>query len=134
MCHPGWREYAPLPSASNQVDEASKQPNGETSGVRSSSITPEPELSSSHPTSASSSPHALLSNSRFFRFINVLEDDLMREGIKQYSEWPTIPQLYVRGQFIGGADITAAMFRDKSLHEAIKSALVAMKHPLGEGK
>ena len=40
-----------------------------------------------------------------FKGINVLEDTKLREGIKQFSDWPTIPQLYVKGEFIGGCDI-----------------------------
>ena len=44
-----------------------------------------------------------------FRGINVLEDDEIREGIKAYSDWPTIPQLYVKGEFVGGCDIAIEM-------------------------
>ena len=44
-----------------------------------------------------------------FRGINVLEDDNIREGIKAYSDWPTIPQLYVKGEFVGGCDIITEM-------------------------
>ena len=44
-----------------------------------------------------------------FRGINVLEDDTIREGIKVYSDWPTIPQLYVKGEFVGGCDIITEM-------------------------
>jgi monothiol glutaredoxin len=43
--------------------------------------------------------------------INVLESDELRQGIKAYSEWPTIPQLYVKGEFVGGADIVREMFQ-----------------------
>ena len=45
-----------------------------------------------------------------FESINVLENDEMREGIKRYSDWPTIPQLYVKGEFLGGCDIVKEMF------------------------
>ena len=45
-----------------------------------------------------------------FRSIDVLEDDHIREGIKEYSDWPTIPQLYIKGQFIGGCDIVSEMY------------------------
>ena len=45
-----------------------------------------------------------------FRGINVLEDDNLREGIKSFSNWPTIPQLYVKGEFVGGCDIIREMF------------------------
>ena len=43
--------------------------------------------------------------------VNVLESDDLRQGIKAYSEWPTIPQLYVKGEFVGGADIVREMFQ-----------------------
>ncbi len=44
-----------------------------------------------------------------FKDINVLSDEKLREGIKQYSDWPTIPQLYVKGEFVGGCDIVTEM-------------------------
>ena len=47
--------------------------------------------------------------------INVLEDPEIREGIKKYSDWPTIPQLYVKGEFIGGCDIVKEMFESGEL-------------------
>ena len=50
-----------------------------------------------------------------FRGINVLEDDSIREGIKAYSDWPTIPQLYVKGEFVGGCDIIREMFEEGEL-------------------
>ncbi len=43
--------------------------------------------------------------------VNVLESEELRQGIKAYSEWPTIPQLYVKGEFVGGADIVREMFQ-----------------------
>ena len=46
-----------------------------------------------------------------YKGINVLEDDAIRQGIKDYSNWPTIPQLYVKGEFVGGADIIREMFQ-----------------------
>ncbi len=46
-----------------------------------------------------------------YKGVNVLEDDDMREGIKQYAKWPTIPQLYVKGEFVGGCDIIREMFQ-----------------------
>ena len=52
-----------------------------------------------------------------FHDINVLEDDDIREGIKVYSNWPTIPQLYVKGEFIGGADIMTEMYQSGELHQ-----------------
>lgn len=53
--------------------------------------------------------------------INVLEDDGVRQGIKEYSEWPTIPQLYVKGEFIGGADIMNEMFESGELQALLKT-------------
>ena len=56
-----------------------------------------------------------------FKGINVLENTELREGIKEYSEWPTIPQLYIKEEFIGGCDIVKEMFEkgelQKKLHE-----------------
>lgn len=51
---------------------------------------------------------------------NVLEDQAVREGIKTFSEWPTIPQLYVKGEFVGGCDITKEMFENGELREFMK--------------
>ena len=51
--------------------------------------------------------------------VNVLEDQAIREGIKQYSSWPTIPQLYVNGEFMGGCDVTRQMFNTGALHQAL---------------
>lgn len=53
---------------------------------------------------------------------NVLEDDILRENIKSFSHWPTIPQLYVNGQFIGGCDIVTEMYKDGSLKPYFESA------------
>ena len=59
-----------------------------------------------------------------FKGINVLEDTALREGIKEYSDWPTIPQLYIKKKFIGGCDIIKEMFEkgelQKILNEEIK--------------
>lgn len=52
--------------------------------------------------------------------INVLEDDGVRQGIKEFSEWPTIPQLYVKGEFIGGADIMNEMYESGELQTLLK--------------
>ncbi len=51
--------------------------------------------------------------------VNVLDDDAIRQGIKDYSHWPTIPQLYVRGEFIGGSDIMMEMYESGELKEAL---------------
>ena len=53
--------------------------------------------------------------------INVLEDDGVRQGIKEFSNWPTIPQLYVKGEFIGGADILNEMFEAGELKTLLQA-------------
>jgi len=53
--------------------------------------------------------------------VNVLEDEEIRQGIKGYSNWPTIPQLYVKGEFVGGSDIMAEMFEAGELAPLLKS-------------
>jgi len=53
--------------------------------------------------------------------VNVLEDGEVRQGIKEFSNWPTIPQLYVKGEFIGGADIMNEMFDSGELQDLLKS-------------
>ena len=55
-----------------------------------------------------------------FCAVNVLEHDLIRSEIKNYSDWPTIPQLYVKGEFVGGCDIMTSMFNDGSMEELMK--------------
>ena len=62
-----------------------------------------------------------------FRGINVLEDDDIREGIKVYSDWPTIPQLYVKGEFIGGCDIIREMYESGELMEMLQTHGVEAK-------
>lgn len=54
-------------------------------------------------------------DTKAIKTVNVLEDDAIRQGIKEYSNWPTIPQLYVKGEFIGGADIVREMFKTGEL-------------------
>ena len=53
--------------------------------------------------------------------VNVLENDAVRQGIKEYSDWPTIPQLYVNGEFVGGADIMMEMYEAGELQELLKA-------------
>ncbi len=53
--------------------------------------------------------------------INVLEDEKIRQGIKEYSNWPTIPQLYIKGEFIGGSDIMMEMYESGELQQLINS-------------
>lgn len=55
-----------------------------------------------------------------FATIDVLQDDEIRQGIKVYANWPTIPQLYIKGEFIGGSDIIAEMFEAGELQELLK--------------
>ncbi|WP_314342476.1 Grx4 family monothiol glutaredoxin [Simonsiella muelleri] len=56
-----------------------------------------------------------------FSTFNVLEDDEIRQGIKEYANWPTIPQLYVNGEFVGGADIMMEMLEAGELTELLKA-------------
>lgn len=55
-----------------------------------------------------------------FKDVDVLADPVVREGIKQYSQWPTIPQLYIKGEFIGGCDIAREMFQSGELQALLK--------------
>ncbi len=55
-----------------------------------------------------------------FHDINVLEDNNIREGIKKFADWPTIPQLYIKGEFIGGCDIIKEMYQSGELQELLK--------------
>jgi monothiol glutaredoxin len=56
-----------------------------------------------------------------FEAINVLENEEIRNGIKIYSDWPTIPQLYVKGEFVGGCDIIKEMFEKGELKELLEN-------------
>jgi len=56
-----------------------------------------------------------------FKGINVLENEEIRNGIKVYSDWPTIPQLYIKGEFVGGCDIIKEMFEKGELKELLKT-------------
>ena len=56
-----------------------------------------------------------------FKGVNVLDDDGIRQGIKDYSDWPTIPQLYVKGEFIGGCDIIREMYETGELLEMLNT-------------
>lgn len=55
-----------------------------------------------------------------FKDVNVLEDSIIREGIKQFTDWPTIPQLYVKGEFVGGCDIVREMYENGELAELME--------------
>jgi len=59
-----------------------------------------------------------------FTGVNVLDDPEIREGIKTYSEWPTIPQLYIKGEFIGGCDIVKEMFEKGTLKKKFEEQKV----------
>ena len=54
-----------------------------------------------------------------FKGVNVLEDENIRKGIKEYSDWPTIPQLYIKGEFVGGCDIVKEMFEKGELKDLL---------------
>ena len=62
-----------------------------------------------------------------FTGINILEDSDLRDGIKIYSEWPTIPQLYIKGEFIGGCDIVKEMFANGELQKILSNKSLAFK-------
>ena len=55
-----------------------------------------------------------------FKGVNVLEDQNLRQGIKDFSDWPTIPQLYIKGEFIGGCDIVKEMFEKGDLKKLLE--------------
>ena len=56
-----------------------------------------------------------------YKDVNVLDDNALREEIKIFTDWPTIPQLYVKGEFIGGCDIVKDMYKNGELSEVLKS-------------
>ena len=60
-----------------------------------------------------------------FETIDVLQDPEIRNGIKEYSDWPTVPQLYVKGEFVGGSDIMMEMFQAGELEQLIEQKQVA---------
>jgi monothiol glutaredoxin len=62
-----------------------------------------------------------------YKGLNVLESDDLRNGIKAYSNWPTIPQLYVKGEFVGGCDIVREMFQAGELQQTLKDKGVPVK-------
>ena len=62
-----------------------------------------------------------------YKGINVLEDETIRQGIKDYSNWPTIPQLYVKGEFIGGCDIVREMFQSGELQSHLQEQGISIK-------
>jgi monothiol glutaredoxin len=58
-------------------------------------------------------------DAKAIKTVNVLEDEGIRQGIKEYSQWPTIPQLYLKGEFIGGSDIMMEMYESGELAQAL---------------
>ncbi len=62
-----------------------------------------------------------------YKGLNVLENEQLRQGIKSYSNWPTIPQLYVKGEFVGGCDIIREMFQAGELQSLLKNKGVPVK-------
>jgi monothiol glutaredoxin len=62
-----------------------------------------------------------------YKGLNVLDSEELRNGIKAYSNWPTIPQLYVKGEFVGGCDIVREMFQAGELQQTLKEKGVALK-------
>jgi monothiol glutaredoxin len=62
-----------------------------------------------------------------YKGLNVLENDELRNSIKAYSNWPTIPQLYVKGEFVGGCDIVREMFQAGELQELLKEKGLAVR-------
>ena len=63
-----------------------------------------------------------------YNSVNVLEDNEIREGIKTYSDWPTIPQLYVKKEFIGGCDIIKEMFEKKELQAKLTEKKISFNN------
>lgn len=57
-----------------------------------------------------------------FAYVNVLEDEAVRQGIKEFGDWPTIPQLYVNGELVGGCDIILEMYESGELQKTVESA------------
>tara|TARA_B100000902_G_C26848244_1_gene686833 strand:- start:37 stop:369 length:333 start_codon:yes stop_codon:yes gene_type:complete len=62
-----------------------------------------------------------------FKGINVLEDQLIREGIKTFSDWPTIPQLYIKKEFVGGCDIVKEMYENGELKKTLEDKGISFK-------
>ena len=62
-----------------------------------------------------------------FKGVNVLENQQIREGIKEYSEWPTIPQLYIKKEFLGGCDIIKEMYENGELKKVLEAKNITSK-------
>ncbi len=63
-----------------------------------------------------------------FKDINILEDEAIRQGIKDFTNWPTIPQLYIKGEFIGGCDIVREMYVSGELQDLLKEKGITFKN------
>ena len=63
-----------------------------------------------------------------FNSVNVLENELIRQGIKEFSDWPTIPQLYIKGEFVGGCDIVKEMYENGELKNKLLSSGISIKN------
>ncbi len=66
-----------------------------------------------------------------YKDVNCLESDEMRQGVKTFSNWPTLPQLYLKGEFVGGCDIVREMFQSGELATALAEKGIAFKAPAG---
>jgi monothiol glutaredoxin len=62
-----------------------------------------------------------------YKGLNVLDSDELRQGLKAYSNWPTIPQLYVKGEFVGGCDIVREMFQNQELQSLLSEKGIAVR-------
>ena len=62
-----------------------------------------------------------------FKGVNVLEDEKLRQGIKEFSEWPTIPQLYIKKEFVGGCDIVKEMYENGELKKVLEDKGINFK-------
>ena len=62
-----------------------------------------------------------------FKGVNVLENELIRQGIKEFSEWPTIPQLYIKKEFVGGCDILKEMYENGELRKTLEEKKINFK-------
>ena len=62
-----------------------------------------------------------------FKDVNVLEDATIRQGIKDFTQWPTIPQLYIKGEFVGGCDIVKEMFLSGELQDLLRDKGISFK-------
>jgi monothiol glutaredoxin len=62
-----------------------------------------------------------------FKGVNVLEDEKLRQGIKEFSDWPTIPQLYIKKEFVGGCDIVKEMYENGELKKVLEDKGINFK-------